>query len=52
LFSANGRLDAIADTLRLLPQDLSDKIMQMISHLFPEHLPKRMKDYRDSMNII
>jgi D-lactate dehydrogenase len=47
LFAAKGRFDALVGRIRFLPQDLSDKIMQAASHLFPSHLPKRMKDYRD-----
>jgi D-lactate dehydrogenase (quinone) len=41
------KLFALIGRMRLLPQDLSDKIMQAASRLFPSHLPKRMKDYRD-----
>jgi len=47
LFALKARLDALAERFRVLPRDLSDKIMQTISHLFPNHLPKRMKDYRE-----
>ena len=47
LFALKGRLDALAGRFRVLPRDLSDKIMQTISRLFPQHLPKRMKEYRD-----
>jgi D-lactate dehydrogenase len=47
LFAIKGSFDALAGQLRFLPRDLSDKIMQAISHLFPSHLPKRMKAYRD-----
>lgn len=47
LFSLKSCFDAFAGQLSFLPQDLSDKIMQPISRLFPRHLPKRMKDYRD-----
>jgi D-lactate dehydrogenase len=47
LFAAKGRFDALVGRIRFLPQDLSDKIMQAASHLYPSHLPKRMKDYRD-----
>jgi D-lactate dehydrogenase len=43
LFALKARLDALAERFRVLPRDLSDKIMQTISHLFPNHLPKRMK---------
>src|SRR5262249_8977923 len=41
LFATKGRFDALAARLRL-PQDLSDRIMQAISRLFPRHLPRRM----------
>jgi D-lactate dehydrogenase len=47
LFAAKGRFDAFVRHLRFLPQGLSDQIMQAASLLFPNHLPKRMKDYRD-----
>jgi D-lactate dehydrogenase len=44
LFALKARVDAIASRLGL--RDFSDKIMQMGSHLFPQHLPKRMMEYR------
>jgi D-lactate dehydrogenase len=47
LFAIKGGFDAFATRLGFLPRDLSDKIMQAISGLFPGHLPKRMKTYRD-----
>ena len=47
LFAIKGRFDALAARVGFLPRDLSDKIMQMASALFPRHLPKRMMDYRD-----
>jgi D-lactate dehydrogenase len=47
LFAMKARFDSIAARSKLLPRDLSDKIMQAVSRLFPGHLPKRMKDYRD-----
>jgi len=47
LFAIKGRFDALASRFGFLPRDLSDKIMQMGSELFPRHLPKRMTDYRD-----
>jgi D-lactate dehydrogenase len=34
LFALRGRLDALAGRLRVLPRDLSDKIMQTISRLW------------------
>lgn len=47
LFAMKARFDSVAMRLKFLPRDLSDKIMQAVSGLFPGHLPKRMKDYRD-----
>jgi D-lactate dehydrogenase (quinone) len=47
LFAIKGRFDAFAGRLNFLPRDLSDRIMQWISRLFPNHLPKRIKEYRD-----
>jgi D-lactate dehydrogenase len=40
LFALKGKVDAIAT-------GLGDKVMQAASRLFPNHLPKRMRDYRD-----
>jgi D-lactate dehydrogenase (quinone) len=47
LFAIKGRVDALAGRLRFVPRDLSDKFMQAISRLFPQHLPRRIKEYRD-----
>jgi D-lactate dehydrogenase (quinone) len=47
LFALKGRFDAIAGQTRFLPRYLSDKVMQAISQIFPKHLPKRMREYRD-----
>jgi D-lactate dehydrogenase len=47
LFAAKGRFDALCSRLPFLPNHLSDKLMQALSRLFPNHLPRRMKDYRD-----
>lgn len=46
LFAIKGRFDAICERLPLLPSRLGDKVMQTVSSLFPRHLPKRMRDYR------
>ncbi|WP_206244615.1 D-lactate dehydrogenase [Novosphingobium terrae] len=40
LFALKGRVDAIATRL-------GDRVMQFASKLFPNHLPKRMRAYRD-----
>jgi len=46
LFALKGRFDAFARRLPFLPNDLSDQLMQFASHFFPQHLPRRMRDYR------
>jgi D-lactate dehydrogenase len=47
MFAMKARFDALCDRVPFLRHHLSDQIMQGISMLFPEHLPKRMTDYRD-----
>ena len=47
LFALKARFDSVASRLRFLPRDFSDRLMQVASHLFPEHLPGRMRAYRD-----
>jgi len=45
LFGLKARFDAIFDRIPLLPSNLTDRILQGLSHLFPNHLPQRMRDY-------
>ena len=40
LFAAKARVDAVLST------GISDKILQGLARLFPAHLPKRLRDYR------
>jgi D-lactate dehydrogenase len=47
LFALKGGFDAFAARFRFFPHDLSDRVMQAASHLFPRHLPKRMYEYRE-----
>jgi D-lactate dehydrogenase len=47
LFALKARFDAAASRFPLLPRDLSDRLMQAASKFFPQHLPARMRDYRD-----
>ncbi|WP_026438974.1 D-lactate dehydrogenase [Acidocella facilis] len=47
LFAAKAKFDAFASRFSFLPKDLSDRLMQAASKLFPQHLPARMRDYRD-----
>lgn len=45
LFALKARFDAIFDRIPFLPAHLTDRFMQAASHLFPNHLPARMKDF-------
>lgn len=46
LFAIKGSVDAWTAKLPLLPANLSDRVMQFVSRLWPEMLPRRMLDYR------
>ena len=46
LFALKGWFDGFTSRLRFVPRNLSDKIMYGISRIFPNHLPRRMKEYR------
>ncbi|MDV6317989.1 D-lactate dehydrogenase [Chromohalobacter sp. HP20-39] len=48
IWERKGRFDDFCTRVRFLPANASDRIMQKFSRLFPEHLPKRMDEYRDS----
>ncbi|HBR98547.1 MAG TPA: D-lactate dehydrogenase [Gammaproteobacteria bacterium] len=47
LFSLKSRADAFFSKVPFAPKYLTDKVMQGLSKLFPEHLPQRMNAYRD-----
>ena len=47
LFAFKRKFDAFTDKLGFLPNKMSDRIMQYMSYVFPNHLPKRMEEYRD-----
>ena len=47
LFAMKARLDRVAERLKFLPRDLSDKLMQAFGNLFPALLPTRIKEFRD-----
>jgi D-lactate dehydrogenase len=47
LFTFKGRFDALASQLKFVPSNLSDRILQGISRIFPSQLPKKLKEYRD-----
>ena len=46
IFAAKARIDALTERLHL-GAALSDRVAQGIARLAPEHLPKRMNDFRD-----
>ncbi len=47
LFKLQSRFNALFDRLKIFPNNMSDRIMQACSKLFPNHLPSRMKEYRN-----
>lgn len=46
-FTLKGRVDAWLSKLSFVKPHFSDRLLQRLSKLFPAHLPKRMKQYRD-----
>lgn len=48
LFSIKGRIDAKLKKWSWAPKHFTDKAMQLIAKIFPQHLPKRIRDYRDN----
>jgi D-lactate dehydrogenase len=51
LFAFKGWFDGVTSGLKFVPRHLSDKIMYGISRLSPNHLPERMKEYRNNTSI-
>lgn len=47
LFALKAKMDNIFTKLRIFPSNFTDRIMQFASTLFPNHLPPRMREYRD-----
>ncbi|WP_448757101.1 D-lactate dehydrogenase [Aggregatibacter sp.] len=47
LFSLKAKVDRWAKKIDFLPNHLSDKMMQTLSRILPEHLPKKLWQYRD-----
>lgn len=45
-FAAKSWFDGVTESLRL-GRHLSDRLLQAASRLFPEHMPRRLLDYRD-----
>ena len=47
LFEFKRKIDLIATKTFFLPDKFSEKLMQFLSYLWPNHLPKRMENYRN-----
>ncbi|NIJ06727.1 D-lactate dehydrogenase [Sphingomonas vulcanisoli] len=47
LFAAKARIDGWADRFGFLGPNLSDRLMQRFGRLLPDHLPPRMREFRD-----
>lgn len=47
LFELKRKVDLFSTKINFLPNKLSDKLMQFLSNIYPNHLPKRMEDFRD-----
>ena len=47
LFELKRKVDHLSKKTSLLPNNLSDKLMQFMSKFWPNHLPKRIEKYRE-----
>ena len=47
LFWIKSRIDRASAATRLLPGQPSDRLLQFCAGLFPQHLPRRMREFRD-----
>ncbi|WP_437891753.1 D-lactate dehydrogenase [Phytobacter sp. V91] len=47
-FTLKGRTDALLAKASLFRPNFTDRAMQKLGHLFPSHLPARMKSWRDN----
>jgi len=46
-FNLKTRCDALFERLGFMPKHLTDRVLQWISEWLPDHLPARLKAYRD-----
>lgn len=46
MFAMKGRIDAYLNKVNFLPKYLSDRVLQLLSRLLPDHIPARMREYR------
>ena len=47
LFEIKRKVDRISNKFVFFPDKFSDKLMQFLSNFWPNHLPKRMEQFRD-----
>ena len=47
LFELKRSVDFLAKKLKFFPDNFSDRLMQFLSNFWPNHLPKRMENFRD-----
>ena len=45
-FEFKRKIDLIAEKLNFLPNKFSERLMQFLSNLWPNHLPQRMEEFR------
>jgi D-lactate dehydrogenase len=48
LFEIKRMVDLLSKKISFLPDKLSDKIMQFLSKFWPNHLPRKMEEFRDN----
>lgn len=47
LFALKRKVDLMAGKFKFMPNKFSDRMMQFLIQFWPNHLPKRMEEYRD-----
>jgi D-lactate dehydrogenase len=47
LFALKANTERILDKMKIFKPYFPDRVLQKLSYLFPNHLPKRMEDYRE-----
>jgi D-lactate dehydrogenase len=47
LFALKSRIDGYLSQLPLLPDNISDRVLQVMGSLWADHLPRRVREYRD-----
>jgi len=47
LFEIKRKVDLLSKYFKFLPNKLSDHLMQFLSNFYPNHLPKRMENFKD-----